>query len=92
MSIPLFEALERGAASMSIYDLFNELDQVIMLNFGDLERALKAERGRQLLGQLLAEENREDLRAWYNRFRGRPLNSGAAEIKQRLEQELGQPL
>ena len=75
---------------MSIFDLFNELDQVIMLNFGDLEAALRTERGRQLLGQLLAEENRAELRAWYNQPRGRPLNSGAAEMKRRLERDLGE--
>lgn len=75
---------------MSIYDLFNELDQVVMLNFGDVDAALATERGKQVLGQLLADENRASLRAWYDRLRGRPLNAGAEDFKRRLEALTGE--
>jgi hypothetical protein len=85
-------AVAKLGGSMSVFDLFNEFDQVIMLKFGDLEAALDSERGKQLLQQLLAEEIRPELRAWCNRFKGRPLNLGAAEMKQRLERELGETL
>jgi hypothetical protein len=76
---------------MSIFDLFNELDQLIMHNFGDLEAALETEGGKQLFKQLLSEENRAKLREWY-KPKPRGLNSGAIVIKQKLESELGEQL
>ncbi len=76
---------------MSVFELLNELDQVILRHFGDLEASLATERGRQILRQLLAEEKRAELREWF-RPRARPLNSLAAEIKRRLERELGEEL
>lgn len=75
---------------MIIFDLFNELDQVIIRHFGELDDTLQTERGKQLLAQLLSEENRVELRAWYKRHAR--LNPGAEEIKQRLERELGEQL
>jgi hypothetical protein len=76
---------------MIIFQLFNELDEIIMLHYGDVEAALQTERGKQLVEQLLSEENRAQLREWYNP-RPRPLNSAALEMKRRLERELGEEL
>jgi hypothetical protein len=75
---------------MTIFQLFNELDELIMLQYGELEVALQTERGKQLVKMLLSEENRAQLRQWYN---SRPnLNSGAMEMKRKLEKELGEEL
>jgi hypothetical protein len=51
----------------SFRELLRELDQVITRHFGELDDALQTERGKQLLAQLLSEENRAEFRAWYNR-------------------------
>lgn len=76
---------------MSIFDLFNELDYLTMHKFGDLEAALETERGKELFKQLLSEANRTKLREWY-KLRPRGLNSGAMEMKHKLESELGEEL
>ncbi len=73
-----------------IFPLFNDLDELIMLHYGEVEVALQTDRGKQLLEQLLSEENRAELRAWYKRHPR--LNPGAERIKQRLERELGEQL
>ena len=56
---------------MTIFDLFNELDEVIMLHFSDVEAALQTDRGRQIVEKLLSEDNRALLREWY-RPKGKP--------------------
>jgi hypothetical protein len=75
---------------MIIFNLFNELDEIIMLHFGDVDTALQTERGKQLLEQLLSEENRAELRGWYKRHPR--LNPSAKEFKERLEKELREEL
>ncbi len=75
---------------MIIFDIFNELDEIIMLHFGDEAGALQTDRGKQLLQQLLSQENRVELRAWYKRHPR--LNASAKELKERLERELGEQL
>jgi hypothetical protein len=76
---------------MIIFQLFNELDQIIIHHFGELDDALHPARGKQIVEQLLSEANRAELLEWY-KSRERPLNSLAMEIKQRLERELGEEL
>jgi hypothetical protein len=76
---------------MTIFELLNELDEIIMLHFGNVEAALQTDRGRQLIEELLSEQNRKALREWYEP-RPRPFNRAALEMKQRLERQLGETL
>ncbi len=75
---------------MNIFQLFNELDEVIAHHFSDLDVALKTERGQQLFNLLLSEENRPQLKEWYRHHM--QLNSLAVEIKQKLEAQLQEEL
>jgi len=68
---------------MSIYELFNELDYIIMHHFGDLGAALATEKGKALVDELLADGNREALHEWYHSAES--LNPGAASLKDKLE-------
>jgi len=78
---------------MIILQLFGDLDELILRTFGDLDSAFRTDRGEQLLQQILANENRDQLRAWYKRDLGtRQLNGLASSIKQKLEAELGEEL
>lgn len=68
---------------MRIFELFNELDYIIMHHFGDLDAALATEQGKTLVAELLADENRDVLRKWYQS--AAPLNPGAKALKDKLE-------
>lgn len=75
---------------MQIYDLFVELDYLVMHRFGDLSAALNTERGRWILSELLSGENRVHLRNWYDSCRS--LNPGAEELRDQLERRTGERL
>jgi hypothetical protein len=78
--------------AMSILQLFMDLDTLILRNFGDWEKALSTDEGKELLRQILASENRAQLHAWYDKPTTRPLNSLALALKKRFESELGETL
>jgi hypothetical protein len=80
--------VDSGRCLISIYELFNELDYLVTRHFGDFEAALATERGTWLIGQLLADENRVELRRWYSSARS--LNPGAMEVKNKLEHLSGE--
>jgi hypothetical protein len=81
----------RRSGTMTIFQAFNELDEIIMLQYGDVDAALQTDRGKYLVDELLSEGNRAELREWY-KPRPRPLNRTAMEIKQLLERVLGEAL
>jgi hypothetical protein len=73
---------------MSVHELFNELDYLVMHHFGNFEAAVATERGMWLISQLLADENRVELRRWYSSLPS--LNPGAREVKDKLEKLSGE--
>lgn len=78
-----------------IFDLMCEVDQLRLTgpDWGQpLERVLESSRGQAILHELMAEENREALRAWYSPVDGRGLNPGAARMKEMLEWLIGESL
>ncbi len=75
---------------MRIQKAFEALDSLILSKFGNLSEALQTADGESILRELLAVENRNELREWYRPAKS--MNSLAAKIKEILENKLGERL
>ena len=71
---------------MIIFDLFDELDRITLRHLG--EDVCQTERGKEIIEQLISQENRVQLRAWYKCHPR--INPAAKEFKEMLEREIGE--
>ena len=72
---------------MRLNRLLDQLDHVVMLNFGDFREAVRSKEGSKIVQHILSDSIRADLLRWCRKIGG---NDGAVEFREYIQYRLSE--